>query len=120
MMLSIYYGKMSKESTERLMETHGKDGSFLLRDSESVEGALCLCVRRAPFVHTYRIEHSTQGWAVETVSGSKPEYFSTVSRLLETYRAKTPRNMEPPLYPLEKQTLSTQALQCIGPNYWEM
>ncbi|KAG5261946.1 hypothetical protein AALO_G00290340 [Alosa alosa] len=119
-MESIYYGKISKEVTERLLERYGKDGSYLLRDSESVAGALCFCVRKAPFVHTYRIEKSQRGWAVETVSGSNPEYFQSVSKLVECYRAKTPRNMEPPLYPLDKDKLSEEALQSIGPSYWEI
>ncbi|XP_062384441.1 SH2 domain-containing protein 1A-like isoform X2 [Sardina pilchardus] len=65
LMESIYFGKISKEVTERLLERYGKDGSYLLRDSESVAGALCFCVRKAPFVHTYRIEKSQHGWAVE-------------------------------------------------------
>lgn len=44
---SIYYGRIGSIATERLLETFGHDGSFLLRDSETVQGAYCLCVRWA-------------------------------------------------------------------------
>uniref|UniRef100_A0AAY4AR42 SH2 domain-containing protein n=1 Tax=Denticeps clupeoides TaxID=299321 RepID=A0AAY4AR42_9TELE len=39
-----FTGAHTKEATERLLEC-GQDGDFLLRDIESVQGALCLCVR---------------------------------------------------------------------------
>lgn len=41
----IYYGRIGHEATERLLQRFGHDGSFLLRDSETVPGACCLCVR---------------------------------------------------------------------------
>lgn len=44
---SIYYGRIGSEATETLLETFGREGSFLLRDSETVQGAYCLCVRWA-------------------------------------------------------------------------
>uniref|UniRef100_A0A3B4WMX8 SH2 domain-containing protein n=1 Tax=Seriola lalandi dorsalis TaxID=1841481 RepID=A0A3B4WMX8_SERLL len=42
---SMYYGRIGSEATERLLERFGHDGSFLLRDSETMQGAYCLCVR---------------------------------------------------------------------------
>lgn len=45
MQQSIYYGQIGHKDAERLLGKYGEDGSFLLRDSESQHGALCLCVR---------------------------------------------------------------------------
>ncbi|XP_060755478.1 SH2 domain-containing protein 1B-like isoform X5 [Neoarius graeffei] len=65
MLQNMYYGQIGQRDVEWLLGKYGKDGSFLLRDSQSERGALCLCVRKTPFVHTYRIVHSPQGWALE-------------------------------------------------------
>ncbi|XP_036413349.1 SH2 domain-containing protein 1A-like isoform X1 [Colossoma macropomum] len=111
----MYYGQIGKEDTERLLEKYGKDGSFLLRDSQSVPGALCLCVRKTPFVHTYRIEHSSEGWAAETINREKPQWFQSLDELIECYRNLTPHNMVPLLYPLEKAHLSKEDRQYTGP-----
>ncbi|KAK2822016.1 hypothetical protein Q5P01_022081 [Channa striata] len=82
---SIYYGKIGSELTERLLDRFGHEGSFLLRDSETVQGAYCLCVRKAPFVHTYRVVHSTDGWSVED-SGVRQQRFGKLETLIESYR----------------------------------
>ncbi|XP_023656792.1 SH2 domain-containing protein 1A-like isoform X5 [Paramormyrops kingsleyae] len=74
MFRSIYFGKISKEKTERLLELYGKEGSFLTRDSESERGAYCLCVRRTPFVHTYKISQYHGGWAVKS---GRPRQYGT-------------------------------------------
>ncbi|XP_030257874.1 SH2 domain-containing protein 1A-like isoform X2 [Sparus aurata] len=82
---SIYYGRIGSEATETLLETFGREGSFLLRDSETVQGAYCLCVRKAPFVHTYRLVHSADGWCLQA-SGVRLHGFRTLETLIESYR----------------------------------
>ncbi|XP_031162678.1 SH2 domain-containing protein 1A-like isoform X2 [Sander lucioperca] len=82
---SIYYGRIGSGATESLLERFGHDGSFLLRDSETVQGAYCLCVRKAPFVHTYRIVRSTEGWCLQD-SGVRRQSFRTLETLIESHR----------------------------------
>ncbi|XP_053186393.1 SH2 domain-containing protein 1A-like [Scomber japonicus] len=85
---SYYYGRIGSEATERLLERYGHDGSFLLRDSNTVQGAYCLCVRKAPFVHTYRLVNSTTGWSLQG-SGIRLQNFRTLETLIESFRNGT-------------------------------
>ncbi|XP_029380733.1 SH2 domain-containing protein 1A-like isoform X2 [Echeneis naucrates] len=82
---SFYFGRIGSEVTERLLERFGHDGSFLLRDSETVQGAYCLCVRKTPFVHTYRLIHTPDGWHLQ-ISGFRQQRFRTVESLIESCR----------------------------------
>lgn len=42
--LPYYHGPLSKQDCETLLLKEGVDGNYLLRDSESMPGVLCLCV----------------------------------------------------------------------------
>ncbi|XP_040911563.1 SH2 domain-containing protein 1A-like [Toxotes jaculatrix] len=103
---SIYYGRIGSEATERLLERFGHDGSFLLRDSETVQGAYCLCVRKAPFVHTYRLEHSSDGWCLLS-SEVRLQSFRSLETLIESYRSSTTSDVRiaPLRDPLDKTQL---------------
>ncbi|XP_041805095.1 SH2 domain-containing protein 1A-like isoform X2 [Chelmon rostratus] len=109
---SIYYGSIGSEATERLLERFGHEGSFLLRDSETLQGAYCLCVRKAPFVHTYRLMRFADGWCLQH-SGVGLRGFGTLEALIEGYRRAAASDVRiPPLtVPLDK----TQ-LQYISPG----
>ncbi|KAK1169677.1 SH2 domain-containing protein 1A-like isoform X1 [Acipenser oxyrinchus oxyrinchus] len=106
MFASIYYGKISKDETERLLEKYGREGSFLARDSETVPGSFCLCVRRDTFVHTYRISQTSGKWAVKAAPAVTPQLFETLDKLIDTYRRAAPSTMAPLLYPLDKTALN--------------
>ncbi|XP_056277446.1 SH2 domain-containing protein 1A-like isoform X2 [Pseudoliparis swirei] len=114
----IYYGRIGHEATERLLQRFGHDGSFLLRDSETVPGACCLCVRKAPFVHTYRLIPSANGWSLQD-PGVPPQSFGTLETLIEHYRRGSDAGMAPLTEPLDKTQLRHSSL---GPEcfYMEM
>lgn len=42
--LSVYHGPIGKTEGERRLSQDGRDGSYLLRNSDSVPGVYCLCV----------------------------------------------------------------------------
>ncbi|XP_028284113.1 uncharacterized protein LOC114450292 isoform X2 [Parambassis ranga] len=92
---SIYYGRIGSEATERLLE------------------------RKAPFVHTYRLIHSTDGWSLQDTRVSL-QSFSTLERLIEAYRRATVSDvgMVPLIDPLDKRQLqSSLGQEC---TYMEM
>nr|XP_046263262.1 SH2 domain-containing protein 1A-like isoform X2 [Scatophagus argus] len=103
---SFYYGRIGSEATERLLESFGHEGSFLLRDSQTVPGAYCLCVRKTPFVHTYRLVHSSDGWCLQD-SGVRLQSFRTLESLIESYRrlAVCDVSIAPLTDPLDKTQL---------------
>ncbi|XP_029499013.1 SH2 domain-containing protein 1A-like isoform X2 [Oncorhynchus nerka] len=109
---SIYYGKIGKGKTERLLERHGREGSFLLRDSESLQGMYCLCVRKTPYVHTYRIHHSSEGWTLQLSSGQMLQCFGSLEKLIEGCREGVGADSIPPLtHPLDKTQLRDERLR---------
>ncbi|KAM9322389.1 SH2 domain-containing protein 1A-like isoform 2-T3 [Pholidichthys leucotaenia] len=107
---SIYYGRIGSEDTERLLERFGHDGSFLLRDSTTVPGAYCLCVRRAPYVHTYRLVCSAGSWCLQN-SRIRPQTFRNLETLIENYRRSSDEGIAPLTDPLDK----TQVQNSLGP-----
>ncbi|XP_023191639.1 SH2 domain-containing protein 1A-like isoform X1 [Xiphophorus maculatus] len=116
---SIYYGRIGSKVTEKLLERFGCDGSFLLRDSETVPGAYCLCVRKAPFVHTYRLERDGDGWYLQDLRGRLLK-FGTVESLIDHYRSHptSHQGVAPLTLPLDRATVPSNWIQ--GLVYMEM
>ncbi|KAM6217249.1 SH2 domain-containing protein 1B [Rhynchocyon petersi] len=84
--LPYYHGPLSKKDCETLLLRDGVDGNFLLRDSESVPGALCLCVSFKHMVYTYRIFGEKYGYYhIETTVGVQRQIFPTLKELISKF-----------------------------------
>ncbi|XP_068848394.1 SH2 domain-containing protein 1B [Capricornis sumatraensis] len=84
--LPYYHGPLSKQDCETLLLKEGVDGNYLLRDSESMPGVLCLCVSFKNFVYTYRIFKEKHGYYnIQTVEGVKREIFPNLNELISKF-----------------------------------
>ncbi|XP_049491239.1 SH2 domain-containing protein 1B [Panthera uncia] len=84
--LPCYHGPLSKKDCETLLLKDGVDGNFLIRDSESVPGVLCLCVSFKNFVYTYRIFKERHGfYNIQTVEGAPKKIFPDLKELISAF-----------------------------------
>ncbi|XP_062855796.1 SH2 domain-containing protein 1A [Trichomycterus rosablanca] len=102
--LPVYHGAISKEMCERRLGEAGRDGSYLIRDSESVPGAYCLCVLCDGLVYTYRLQKDNAGsWAAETAPGLQRRLFRNVKNLISAFKKPNQGIASPLLYPITVQ-----------------
>uniref|UniRef100_A0A8B9PQG9 SH2 domain containing 1A n=1 Tax=Apteryx owenii TaxID=8824 RepID=A0A8B9PQG9_APTOW len=85
--LPVYHGNITREAGEKLLLASGVDGSYLLRDSESIPGVYCLCVLHQGYVYTYRVSKTESGsWSAETAPGVHRRLFRKVHNLLTAFQ----------------------------------
>ncbi|XP_052669591.1 SH2 domain-containing protein 1A isoform X1 [Harpia harpyja] len=85
--LPIYHGGITREAGEKLLLAAGTDGSYLLRDSESIPGVYCLCVLHQGYVYTYRVSKTEAGsWSAETAPGVHRRHFRKVHNLISAFQ----------------------------------
>uniref|UniRef100_A0AAV2L7C1 SH2 domain-containing protein n=1 Tax=Knipowitschia caucasica TaxID=637954 RepID=A0AAV2L7C1_KNICA len=85
----FYHGAISKKDCEELMGKKNKDGAYLIRDSETIAGALCLCVFKKPVVYTYRILKTLSGqYALVSSVGAEEIYYKSLDDLVQNYKRK--------------------------------
>ncbi|XP_056395424.1 SH2 domain-containing protein 1A isoform X2 [Hyla sarda] len=102
--ISVYHGNISREDGEKLLCEAGKDGSYLLRDSETKPGMYCLCVLHKDVIYTYRVFKTTTGsWSAEAAPGVPKRMFRKIQNLISAY-AKPGQGIATHLqYPVERK-----------------
>ncbi|XP_047440673.1 inositol polyphosphate phosphatase-like 1b [Mugil cephalus] len=102
-MASWYHRDISRVHAEDLLARAGRDGSYLVRDSESVPGAYALCLLFQRHVHTYRILPDADGLlAVQTTQGVQVNCFRTLEDLVSGYQHPHKGLVIPLLYPVPR------------------
>ncbi|NXS98557.1 SH21B protein, partial [Jacana jacana] len=105
-----FHGKITRRTCEELLSKNGKNGSYLIRESESVEGALCLCVFFENHIYTYRIFREHQGhFKIQTAEGLPDRIFRTLKDLIYTYEKPDQGLIINLRYPVEKSKASQRS-----------
>ncbi|XP_077957612.1 SH2 domain-containing protein 1A isoform X3 [Gasterosteus aculeatus] len=115
-MLPVYHGPIGKEEGERRLARDGRDGSYLVRDSDSVPGVYCLCVLFEGFVYTYRLHKDDAGsWAAETTPGVRKRYFRHIRNLIVAFQEPGQGIAMPLLYPVTAQARAHSQTEAAPP-----
>ncbi|XP_075999502.1 SH2 domain containing 1A duplicate a [Genypterus blacodes] len=102
--LSVYHGPIGKAEGERRLGQDGRDGSFLIRNSDTVQGMYCLCVLCKGFVYTYRLSQDDGGsWAADTIPGVPKRYFRQVKNMIAAFQRPGEGIAMPLLYAVTAQ-----------------
>ncbi|KAM3593475.1 uncharacterized protein V6R79_013689 [Siganus canaliculatus] len=84
-----YHGSISKAECEELLGKRNRDGSYLIRDSETIQGAMCLCVYKQRVVYTYRLLRTHAGhYTLLTAGNVEQTFFKTLDDLVRHYRQR--------------------------------
>ncbi|XP_004073590.1 SH2 domain-containing protein 1A [Oryzias latipes] len=102
--LPVYHGPIGKEEGERRLGQDGRDGCYLIRNSDSLPGVYCLCVLCKGYVYTYRLYRDDTGsWAAETTPGVQKRYFRQIKNLIAAFQQAEQGIAMPLLYPITAQ-----------------
>ncbi|NP_001072143.1 SH2 domain-containing protein 1A [Sus scrofa] len=113
--VTVYHGKISRETGEKLLLATGLDGSYLLRDSESVPGVYCLCVLYQGYIYTYRVSHTETGsWIADTAPGVHKRFFRKIKNLISAFQKPDQGIVIPLQYPVEKKSSARSTQGATG------
>ncbi|XP_041737870.1 SH2 domain-containing protein 1B2-like [Coregonus clupeaformis] len=111
--LAVYHGAISKLECEDRLGKMGKDGAYLIRDSETIQAAMCLCVYRQKVVYTYRIlQTNTGNYSLQTAPGVEEKLFKTLEELVQHYKHRGQGLAQHLRHLVKRKTL----LQLTAPN----
>ncbi|XP_075905190.1 SH2 domain-containing protein 1B [Nelusetta ayraudi] len=86
---ACYHGAITRRQCELLLGEKKQDGAYLLRDSETIQGALCLCVYKKQVVYTYRLLQTHTGhYTIMTGAGVQEIFFKTLDDLIQHFKKK--------------------------------
>nr|XP_046226709.1 SH2 domain-containing protein 1B [Scatophagus argus] len=84
-----YHGAISRKECEDILGKKNKDGAYLIRNSETIQGAMCLCVYKKRVVYTYRLLQTHSGqYTLLTAGGLEETYFKTLDDLIHHYKRR--------------------------------
>ncbi|CAL8332199.1 SH2 domain-containing protein 1A [Gadus morhua] len=96
--LSVYHKAIGKEEGERRLGQDGREGCYLIRNSETMPGVYCLCVLCKGFVYTYRLRLEVDGsWTADTADGVEKRHFRNIANLILALQ-KPDQGIAIPLY----------------------
>ncbi|XP_005038822.1 PREDICTED: SH2 domain-containing protein 1B [Ficedula albicollis] len=109
----FFHGKITRKACEELLSKKKKNGSYLIRESESMEGALCLCVFFEDLIYTYRIFREHQGhFRIQTSEGVPERTFKTLKDLIYTFEKPNQGLVINLRYPVKKPKDLRRSQRC--------
>ena len=98
-----YYGKVGRLGAQRLLES-GIDGSFLVRESESVQNGLAISIRKNNLVHHYRIHRYRCSFGNEWLFVTPSVRFKSLNELVLHHSVIADGLVDALKFPLPKVT----------------
>uniref|UniRef100_A0A803TBB3 phosphatidylinositol-3,4,5-trisphosphate 5-phosphatase n=2 Tax=Anolis carolinensis TaxID=28377 RepID=A0A803TBB3_ANOCA len=99
-----YHGTITRSRAEDLLSKVGKDGSFLVRASESISSAFALCLLYRKCVYTYRILPNKEDKLVIQASEGVPvQYFNNLDEVIEFYKKENMGLVRSLKYPVPRE-----------------